>query len=250
MTEKPKKLPPGVTLVALPFVSKQGFDGATVSSLIYSLIYGGMTKCLFCFYGDYAISHARNAAAQDALTRGAEWVFFVDSDMDFPTNTLERLKALDADIACADMWSRNWPSFRTVLKYDKKVRWPKKKQLVPVASGEKVSGTMDVDCCGMACTLIKTSLFLKFEKSKLMPFQMAAHGEDAGFCIVSKQKFKAKIRCDFDVVSGHWGRARMKGQDFTRDARNQMGMIADPEFIKRMAAKHVDEAVAAQKPQP
>jgi len=247
LNEVPKKLPPGVTLVALPFVSKQGFDGATVSSLIYSLIYGGMSKCLFHFYGDYPVSHARNAAALDAIKRGAEWVFFVDSDMDFPTNTLDRLKKLDADIACADMWSRNWPSFRTVLKYDKAVRWPKKRQLVPVDNGGKISGPMDVDCCGMACTLIKTSLLRKFAKKKLMPFVMGEHGEDAAFCMVAKQKFRAKIRCDFDVVSGHWGRSRMVGQDFTRDTRNQFGAVADPEFMKRMGARNVDEVQAERK---
>lgn len=241
MNEVPKQLPPGVTLIALPHVSKHGFDAATVSSLIYGLIYGGLTKCLFNFYGDYPVSHARNAAALDAMTKGAEWVFFVDSDMDFPTNTLARLKALDADIACTDMWSRNWPSFRTVLEYDKAKRWPKKKELVPVAGGGEVKGVRDVDCCGMACTLIRTSLFRKFAKAKIMPFILQAHGEDAAFCIVAKQKFKAKIRCDFDVVAGHWGRARMSGQDFTRDARNQYGVIADPEMLKRMGARNIDE---------
>lgn len=236
-----------MTLVALPFVSKGGFDGATVSSLIYSLIYGGMQKCLFCFYGDYPVSHARNAAAQDAMARGADWVFFIDSDMDFPTNTLSRLKALDADIACADMWSRNWPSFRTVLEYNPAVRWPKKREFVPVENGGPVTGARDVDCCGMACTLIKTNLFRKFAKAKIMPYVMAAHGEDSAFCIVAKKRFKAKIRCDFDVKAGHWGRARMLGQDFTRDARNQMGIIADPEMIKRMGARNVDEVIAERK---
>lgn len=247
MSEAPKKLPPGATLVALPYVSKSGFDGATVSSLIYSLIYNGMPRCLFCFYGDYTISHARNAAASDALARGAEWLLFIDSDMDFPTNTLEFLKALDADIACPDMWSRNWPSFRTVLEYDKKVRWPKKKQLIPVGGGEKVEGKRDVDCCGMACTLIKVSLLRKFEKSGVMPFQMSEHGEDAAFCIVAKQKYKAKIRCDFGIVAGHWGRARMSGQDFTRDARNQVGQVADPDFMKRMGARNVDAVQTERK---
>jgi hypothetical protein len=243
----PKQLPPGVTLLALPFVSKQGFDPATVSSLIFALIYNGLGKCLFNFYGDYPVSHARNAAASDAILKGAEWLFFVDSDMDFPVNTLERLKALDADIACTDMWSRNWPSFRTVLEYDKTKRWPKKKELVPVAGGQKIKGARDVDCTGMACTLVKVSLLRKFAKAKLMPFIMTEHGEDAGFCMVAKQKFKAKIRCDFDVVSGHWGRNRMVGQDFTRDARNQYGAVADPEMLKRMGARNIDEVLAERK---
>ena len=235
------KLPAGATLVALPHVSKHGFDAATVSSLLYGLIYNGFPRCLFAFYGDYPTPHARNAAVLEAIERDAEWLLFVDSDMDFPTNALEHLKKCDADIACADMWSRNWPSFRTVLKYDNGVKWPKKKQLVPAFGGDKATGIHDVDCCGMAFTLIKVSLLRKFAKAKIMPFHMQVHGEDAAFCMVAKQKFKATIRCNFDVVAGHWGRARMTGQDFTRDARNQMGSIADPETMKRMGARNVDE---------
>lgn len=247
MTEKVKQLPPGVTLLALPFVSKQGFDGATVSSLIFGLIYNGLGKCLFNFYGDYPVSHARNAAASDAINKGAEWLFFVDSDMDFPVNTLARLKALDADIACTDMWSRNWPSFRTVLEYDKPKQFAKKRELVPVAGGDKINGPRDVDCCGMACTLIKVSLLRKFAKNKLMPFIMTEHGEDAGFCMVAKQKYKATIRCDFDVLAGHWGRSRNSGQEFTRDARNQYGAVADPVMMKRMGARNLDEVALERK---
>jgi hypothetical protein len=210
-------------------------------SIVYGLIYGGLSKCILSFHGDNNIAMARNGFAKQALDMGAEWLFFVDSDMDFPTNTLERLKAMDADIACVDMWSRNWPSFRTVLEYGPKRG--KLKELVPVAMGEKVIGVRDVDCCGMACTLIKTSLLEKFAKKKIMPFVMGVHGEDASFCMVAKQKFKATIRCDFDIVAGHWGRARMAGQDFTRDAMNQTGTVADPEMMRRMGIKNLEQAM-------
>lgn len=229
-----KKLPTGVTAVAMPYVSKQGFDGAMVTSLVFAMIYNGMNKCLFDFYQDYTTTHARNAAVKRALDVGADWLFFIDSDMDFPVDTLARLKVLDADIACADMWSRNWPSFRTVLRYGPKRG--KLRELVPV---QNPNGIEDVDCCGMACTLIKRSLLEKFAKKKLMPFVLAQHGEDASFCILAKQKFKASIRCDFGITAGHWGRARMVGQDFTRDARNQLGAIPDPEFMRRMGATNV-----------
>ena len=243
MSEEPKILPPGATLLALPYVSKSGFDGATVSSIIYALINNGLPRVMFAFYQDSSAPHARNAAAAEAIRREAEWLFFVDSDADFPTNTLERLKALDADIACTDMWSRNWPSFRTVLEYGKPGR-DGEKRFKPYKGGKKVRGAKDVDCCGMHCTLIKTSLLRKFAKDELMPFPMTNHGEDAAFCIVAKQKYGATIRCDFDIVSGHWGRARMVGQDFTRDARNQIGALIDPEFMRRMGARHVAERKA------
>jgi hypothetical protein len=230
----PPTLPPGATLVALPHVSKLGFQGATVSSLIFALINGGMSRCLFAFYGDYSTVMARNAAAQEALAKGAEWLWFIDSDMDFPIQTLQRLKDCDADIACTDMWSRNVPSFRTVLKYGPKDS-KGKLQLFP----HEGKGVEDVDCCGMACTLIRVSLIKEFAKKKLLPFQMAIHGEDAAFCMVAKQKFKASIKCDFGITAGHWGTSRMAGQDWTRDAKMGFGAIPDPDFMVRMGAKNV-----------
>lgn len=232
-------LPKGATILALPYISKLGFSGPTVSSLIFALINNGLPRTMVSFYGDYSTSHARNAAAQDAVIKGAEWLFFVDSDMDFPINTMERLKALDADVACTDMWSRSIPSFRTVMRYGPKSK-DGKRQFVSIEKGE---GVMDIDCCGMACTLIKTSLLRKFAKAKTMPFAMGVHGEDANFSILAKQKFKASMKCDFGVTAGHWGQVRMAGQEWSRDAQNGYGAVADPEFLKRMGARNVPAAI-------
>jgi len=216
----------------------------SMMSLVYGLVYGGLNKCVFSFHGENITSRARNAFAMQAMDMGADYLFFVDSDMDWPVDTLARLKALDADIACTDMWARNWPSFRTVLEYGPKKRF-KPRELVPVAMNGKVTGQRDVDCCGMACTLIKVSLLEKFAKAKMMPFVTAKHGEDASFCILAKQKFKASIRCDFDIVAGHWGMARMAGQEFTRDARNMTGEIAEPEVIRRMGVLGLRDSSAS-----
>lgn len=234
--EPPDKLPPGATVVWLQYVSKTGFSGPTVSSLIYGLIGRDFQTCLFRFMGDNSVVGGRNAAAIEAVTRGAEYLFFVDSDMDFPVGTLTRLKACDADIACADMWSRSVPSFRTVLRYG--APDGKKKQLVPYEG----MGVQDIDCCGMACTLIRVSLLEKFAKKKLLPFFMGVHGEDAAFCMVAKQKFKASMKCDFDITAGHWGQSRMAGQEWTRDANNAFGGIkalADANFLKRMGVRNI-----------
>ncbi len=236
-----KKLPPGITLVCMPY-THQTVHAQTMMSLVYGLVYGGLNKCVFSFHGENMTSRARNAFALQAMNMGAEWLFFVDSDADWPVDTLERLKALDADIACTDMWARNWPSFRTVLEYGPKRG--KLKELVPVGMNGKVTGQRDVDCCGMHCTLIRVSLLEKFAKKKLMPFVTGQHGEDAAFCIVAKQKFKASIRCDFDIVAGHWGNARMAGQEFTRDARNMTGEIAEPEVIRRMGVLGLPDRIA------
>ena len=231
---EPSKPPSGSTLIALPFVSKSGFTGATTMSLVLGILAGGLKNCKFLFLGDHSQIGARNAAAADAIKEGLDYLFFVDSDMDFPTDTLDRLKACDADIACTDMWSRNIPSFRTVMRMSGRDKHGLK-MAVPYAG----KGVEAVDLCGMACTLIRTDL-LKRMREKLdgdIWFQSASHGEDASFCFMAREMCDATIKCDFDVVAGHWGVLRLVGQDFTRDAKHQPMQVANPEMLLRMGAK-------------
>lgn len=232
-------VPPGVTLVALPYVSKSGFFGATVQSIVTGIFDGGFRMCKFLFLGDHTQVAARNMACKDAVEIGAEWLFFIDSDMDFPPETLARLKAMDADIACTDMWSRGWPSFRTVLRMgpptsDGTSYW--------FAVPDHVKGVQDVGVCGMACTLIKVSLLRKMqEKYKDQPwFWSGQNGEDAQFCFKA-QEMGATIRCDFDIVAGHWGTTRMAGQGYTRDAKNQPMKVDNLEMMRRMGAQNLPE---------
>ena len=121
-------------MVALLSTSKQGFASGCTSSLVYAMAGNHFPTCGFHFLTDYHVVGGRNAAAQMAIQAGYEWLLFIDSDMDFPVNTLALLKACDSDIACADMWSRNIPSFRTVMIYgEPQKRGLKKiKKFVPV----------------------------------------------------------------------------------------------------------------------
>ena len=225
-----------LTVVALPFVSKQGFTGATVSSLILAMASGGLRHCKFLFLGDHTQVGARNAACEMAISEGAQYLLFIDSDMDFPTDTLKRLKDCEADVACTDMWSRNVPSFRTVLRAGPKDEHGKIR-MIPYAG----SGIEAVDVCGMACTLIRTSLLLRM-RDKLAGnpwFQSASHGEDASFCFLARDLCGATIKCDYGITAGHWGVARMAGQEWTRDADNNPMKAHDPEFVRRMGAANV-----------
>lgn len=235
--DPPKTLPPGCTLVALPYVSKLGFTGATVSSIVLSILAGGFKNCKFLFLGDHSHVGARNAACGDALKENFEWLFFIDSDMDFPVDTLPRLKACNADVACTDMWSRNIPSFRTVMRLSAKDE--NGKSLSVPYEGH---GIEEVDLCGMACTLIRTDLLRKMRDAyKDQPwFWTGLHGEDATFCFNAKD-IGATIKCDYGITAGHWGVARMAGQDWSRDAANQPHSVANVEMMKRMNVKNLKE---------
>lgn len=235
---------PGLTAVALLFVSKQGFSAGTVQSIIFAMMNKALSPARFVFLGDHTHVSGRNAACRDALAVGAEYLLFIDSDMDFPVDTLARLKACDADIACLDQWSRNIPSFRTVLRMgepdDKGGRYA-----LPVPDDAK--GVQEVDVVGMGCTLIKTSLLRRMEDPW---FVMIRHGEDASFCFVAKEKYGATIKCDFDACSGHWGQVRLTGQEWSRDAANQNMSVDDPDLMRRMGAKNVKDHRMPSEPIP
>ena len=237
--EEVPKAPLGVTVVALPYVSKSGFFGATVQSLVTAILSRGLQMCKFLFLGDHTQVHARNMACKDAVEIGAEWLFFIDSDMDFPPDTLNRLKALDADIACTDMWSRGWPSFRTVMRFGPPDPATGLKPSVPLP--DDATGVHDIDCCGMACTLIKVSMLRRWQE--MHPdepwFWTGKHGEDAMFCFAMKEHLGATIRADLDIVAGHWGVTRMIGQDYTRDAKNQPMSVSDAEMLRRNGVKNL-----------
>lgn len=242
------KVPPGCTLVALPGVSKHGPAWAMFRSVVLAILAGGFRMCKFLFLGDHSQIGARNAACEDAINEGFEWLLFVDDDADFPVETLERLKATGADIACADMWSRNIPSFRTVMRLTGKDS-EGKATAVPVSDSIAArKGVEDVDVCGMHCTLIRTSLLVRMrEHFKDQPwFWSAKHGEDATFCFNAKE-IGASIKCDFGITAGHWGVARMAGSDWSRDARNQPMNIANLEMMKRMKTRNLPKEEGAVK---
>lgn len=237
---------PGSTLIALPYVSKQGFIAGFVQSLTQAITTRNMSPSRIMWLGDHMISDARNAACETAIKYGFEYLLFIDSDMDFPPDTLSRLKACNADVACTDMWSRGWPSFRTVMRSGSKDErgWiqsipVKDEDLPPVGH----RGPEEIDVCGMACTLIRVDFLKKFEKhfTNQPWFWTARHGEDATFCFNAKE-IGAKIVCDFGVVAGHWGVCRNVGQPFTRDARNQPMSVAEESMMRRMGAVNLPQA--------
>lgn len=241
--EEVHQAPPGLTVVALPYVSKIGFNHAFVQSLTYAITTKKLSPARIIWLGDHSISDARNAACEAAIALGAEYLLFIDSDMDFPADTLQGLKDCKADIACADMWSRGWPSFRTVMRVtDKDERgWIKS---VPVKDEELPEpgqrGIEPIDVCGMACTLIRVDFLKRFKEHYTdQPwFWTARHGEDATFCFNAKE-IGAVIKCNFGIVAGHWGICRNVGQDFTRDARNQPMAVSEQPMMSRMGVTHL-----------
>ena len=150
------------------------------------------------------IADKRNNICKLALERGDDYVFFVDSDAQFPPDTLTRLLALDKDIVGA-MYFRTYHPYepnltektkykgRTLLLVPKK--WPEK----PFKCWSVGTGTM----------LIKTSVLKALQPTLGNEWFRFGHiddipaGEDVWFCNEAG-KAGFEVWCDPTIDTKHW----------------------------------------------
>lgn len=128
------------------------------------------TRWMACL-GIY-IGNLRQMAAQAALQTGASHVLFIDSDMRFPEDTLDRLLAHDADIVGANYVQRTMPEW-----------WVARKDQQVVSSVGR-SGLERVDSVGFGVMLVHAHVFHGLQRPWFdTPYDGTTHlGEDLYFC--------------------------------------------------------------------
>lgn len=130
-------------------------------------------------HGGTVLSEARQNAAKELIEHGCDWIMFVDSDMGFPKNTLERLLSHGEDVVAANCSKRKRPvapTARRVTDDGDELVWP----------DPAVRGLEKVDTVGTGIMLIKAEVFTKIEwpwfnqpwREKTQRFM----GEDSFFC--------------------------------------------------------------------
>lgn len=146
------------------------------------------------------IVKTRNDMVKEAI-KGYSHLFFMDSDMMFPENTLSRLLRHDLDIV-GGLYTVKLPPYNTTIFRNNGKLW----QSYNPSVGE---GLIEVEGIGTGCLLIKTDVLKKMdwpyfwyaespdEKENMMT-------EDVYFCIEAKKK-GYRIHCDTSVHCGHVG---------------------------------------------
>lgn len=139
---------------------------------------------------------ARNSLVSQAINGGYEYLLFIDSDMIFNQDTLDKLLAMDKDIATGVYYARRgdhapvcYPKLypKSIFRKQEAVKFT----VLPKAKIFKVEG------CGMGFCLIKTSALRKIVKRYPNPFEPIKNlSEDLAFC------YKAR-KCGFDI----WARS-------------------------------------------
>jgi hypothetical protein len=125
------------------------------------------------------IADLRNKAVKAAQTAGASHLLFLDSDMRFPEDTLDRLLAHKLPIVCANYVQRTMSEW-CVARVDG----------VPVQSQGR-SGLQAVDTTGCGVMLVETAVFDAIDDTPWFdtPFDGETfYGEDVYFCQMATRR--------------------------------------------------------------
>lgn len=155
------------------------------------------------FVSNSLVYDARNQLTQEAINKGFDYLLFIDSDMTFSADALDRLIADDKDIVSGVYYARKGNHFPVLFS---KIR-PKTIFGKPIAEKLNVvpNGLFEIKGCGMGMCLIKVSALGKIFDRYKEPFSpLKLLGEDLSFCYrASKRGFK--IYADANVELGHVG---------------------------------------------
>ena len=152
------------------------------------------------------VYNARNNLARQAIKAEADWVLWLDSDMVFNPDLLQRMLKVctenDIDFLTALCFRRKPPYTPCLFdRLDKIGSGASYTALLSVPEGRfKVGG------CGFAGVLLSTDVLIsvsaKFDGRMFDPFE--GFGEDVAFCWRARQ-CGYDIWCDSDIEMGHVG---------------------------------------------
>lgn len=160
---------------------------------------------------------ARNGLAKRAVDSKADYILWIDSDMSFEPDLLERLleSAGTKEFMCGMFFSRRPPFKATVYKKCDYIN--------------KDDGSVDIEfelyrplpdepfqikACGFAAVLTKTSLFEEIFNKGGLPFSpMLGFGEDLSACIRIRQ-LGHELWCDPNIYVGHTAHVVIGGKSY------------------------------------
>lgn len=153
----------------------------------------------------YTIAENRNYCVIQAKLAECDYLLFIDDDMVFPADTLEKLLEAKKEIIGINSYSRILPLSTTVALKDEKGN------IIPRHSVPRYDLPDELFECysvGTGLLLINMDVFGKIEQPyfafKMMDIGKVLTGEDAWFCEQAK-KAGYNIYCDPKIKVGHIG---------------------------------------------
>jgi hypothetical protein len=155
------------------------------------------------------IANQRAELCLDAMREKCTHVLFIDSDMRFPQNMIERLLQHDVDIVATNCARRRMPTGPTAQLYKENGE----RELVYTMP--ETTGLQEVGSVGMGVMLIKANVFAKLAEPWFeTPWRHDKRGyigEDVFFCKKAREAgFKIWIDHDVSKEIGHIGMFEFK----------------------------------------
>ena len=173
------------------------------------------------------IYDARNTLAKKAIDDGFDRVLWLDSDMVFDADLMERLSAnLDAglDFCCGIFFTRRKPIRPCIYQFLGNRDNGDGKEMPTAEPYEDYpeDQIFKVDGCGFAAVMMTTDLIRRCGPSPFFP--VLGFGEDFTFCLRAREE-GATLWCDSRIKVGHCGLSLISENTYmdTRGRREKDG---------------------------
>lgn len=183
-------------------------------------------QCTVSFLIGSLIYDSRNKLAGMAVQMEADYILWLDSDMVFRPDTLERMLAVldehpEIDVLSGLYFRRGAP-FTPVLFEKLEIN---EEGLLDFADYEDVPDEIfEIAGCGFGCVLMRTDMLLDIaakEGGGMWFSPLANAGEDCSFCIRARRE-GYRIFCDPSIDLGHMGYAAVT-KEFYMATKNGEG---------------------------
>lgn len=159
--------------------------------------------CALTMKSGAMIYASRDSLAITAIQKEYDYVFWMDSDMQFPadalTSLLDTLQKNKLDIITG-LYFRRVPPYSPVLFDELDINGD---EATWSEFSEIPDGLFEVGGCGFGCVLMTTEVFLSVQSRFGQMFSpLGRNGEDVAFCWRARQ-CGYKIWCDPSVKCGH-----------------------------------------------
>ena len=188
------------TMIAVPCMSQLSADFARSLSLLRK-----GEDCDVQFEVNSLIYEGRNRLSALALKKEAEYVLWLDSDIVFEPDLLEKLQTdieSGRDIVTGLYFSRRYPYLPVIFK---RAAFEDGKPVCKVCTAYPKDRLFKVEACGFGAVLMKTKVLADVEKKFDNWFApLIGFGEDLSFCIRVRE-CGYEVWCDPAVKPGHIG---------------------------------------------
>lgn len=189
------------TLIAVPCMD------SVASGFAQSLAtLGKIGECSVAFQIGSLVYESRNELAKKAIKSGADYVLWLDSDMIFNPDTMERLmKHMEDGLDfVSGLYFRRVSPFTPVIFEHLNITDDDHAEWINFDKYPRNS-LFEIEGCGFGCVLMRTQMLLDVmaENDGKCFNPLAALGEDLAFCMRARES-GYKLYCDSSIQCGHY----------------------------------------------